>query len=95
MAKKEKNAIDIPEVRETDEVLRESALDSVDADGDPLNEGGFDKDEVGGDLDIPGSEDDDADEEVGDEDEENNGYSLSDDDDHEEAADYGSGSEKD
>lgn len=78
-----------------DEVLRESALDNVDDDGDPLNEGGLGKDEAGDDLDVPGSDDDDADEEVGDEDEENNDYSLSDDDDHEEAEDYGSRSERD
>ena len=78
-----------------DEVLRESALDSVDDDGDPLNEGGLGKDEAGDDLDVPGADADDTDEEVGDEDEENNDYSLSDDDDHEEAEDYGSGSEKD
>jgi len=78
-----------------DAVLRESALDNVDDDGDPLNEGGLGKDEVGDDLDVPGADDDDADEEVGDEDEENNDYSLSDDDDHEEAEDYGSRSERD
>ena len=61
-----------------DEVLRESALDTVDDDGDPLNEKGLNSDEAGDDLDVPGSEDDDADEELGEEDEENNDYSLSD-----------------
>jgi hypothetical protein len=64
-----------------DEVLRESALDTVDDDGDPLNEKGLNSDEAGDDLDVPGSEDDDADEELGEEDEENNDYSLSDNDD--------------
>ena len=66
-----------------DEVLRESALDTVDDDGDPLNEKGLNSDEAGDDLDIPGSEDDDADEELGEEDEENNDYSLSDNNDDE------------
>jgi hypothetical protein len=66
-----------------DEVLRESALDTVDDDGDPLNEKGLNSDEAGDDLDIPGSEEDDADEEVGEEDEENNDYSLSDNNDDE------------
>jgi hypothetical protein len=61
-----------------DEVLRESSLDTVDDDGDPLNEKGLNRDEAGDDLDVPGSEDDDADEEIGEEDEENNDYSLSD-----------------
>ena len=89
------SSIDRRRADSEDEVLRESALDSVDDDGDPLNEGGLGKDEAGDDLDVPGADADDADEEVGDEDEENNDYSLSDDDDHEEAEDYGSGSEKD
>ena len=66
-----------------DEVLRESALDTVDDDGDPLNEKGLNSDEAGDDLDVPGSEDDDADEELGEEDEENNDYSLSDNNDDE------------
>jgi hypothetical protein len=66
-----------------DEVLRESALDTVDDDGDPLNEKGLNSDEAGDDLDIPGAEADDADEELGEEDEENNDYSLSDNNDDE------------
>jgi hypothetical protein len=74
-----------------DEVLRESALDETDNDGDPLNEGGFgrgrDEDVDGKDLDIPGADEDDADEAIGEEDEENNEYSLSDEDDHEERED--------
>ena len=70
-----------------DEVLRESALDTVDDDGDPLNEKGLNSDEAGDDLDVPGSEDDDADEEIGDEDEENNDYSLSDNNDDDERGD--------
>lgn len=78
-----------------DEVLRESALDNTDDDGDPLNEGGLGYDEAGDDLDVPGSDEDDADEELGEEDEENNDYSLSDEDDHEEAEDYGARSEQD
>ena len=40
------------------------------------NEKGFEDDETGDDLDIPGSELDDEEEEVGSEDEENNHYSL-------------------
>lgn len=56
--------------------LRRSALDSTDADGDPVNEASFDL--TGEDLDIPGSELDDVAEETGAEDEENNGYSRAD-----------------
>ncbi len=56
--------------------LRRSALDSVDADGDPINENSFNL--TGEDLDIPGSELDDEAEETGAEDEENNGYSRAD-----------------
>ena len=76
-----------------DEVLRESALDEYDDDGDPLNED--DSDLTGDDLDVPGSDGDDSDEEIGEEDEENNDYSLSDDDDHEEREDYGTGRNED
>ena len=46
------------------------------AEPDGPNEKGFEDDEAGGDLDVPGSEDDDADERIGSEDEENNYYSL-------------------
>jgi len=67
-----------------DLVLQESALDSTDEDGTPLNEGGFGNDLAGDDLDVPGSEQDDLDEELGEEDEENNDYSLSDNNDDEE-----------
>ena len=57
--------------------LLRSALDNVDADGDPLNEkGSISMDMTGEDLDVPGSNADDADEAVGEEDEENNYYSL-------------------
>ena len=57
--------------------LQRSALDNVDADGDPLNEkGSLNMDMTGEDLDIPGSSADDADEVIGEEDEENNYYSL-------------------
>jgi hypothetical protein len=61
-----------------DESLVESALDSTDEEGVPLNEKSSRRDLVGDDLDVPGSEDDDADEAIGEEDEENNDYSLSD-----------------
>ena len=61
---------------EEDRIMRRSALDSTDADGDPLNEKGFRDAYNGSDLDVPGSEDDDADEEIGEEDEENNPYSV-------------------
>jgi hypothetical protein len=54
----------------------ESALDSVDEDGTPLNEATGSYGDVGADLDVPGSEEDDRDEERGSEDEENNYYSL-------------------
>lgn len=47
--------------------LQQAKLDSVDDDGDMLNE-----DE----LDVPGSDDDDENERIGEEDEENNYYSL-------------------
>ena len=53
--------------------LRDAKLDTVDNEGDPLNEG---NDLAAEDLDVPGSEEDDADEEIGEEDEENNAYSL-------------------
>jgi hypothetical protein len=61
---------------EDDKIIRASALDSTDEDGDPLNERGFRNAYSGDDLDVPGSEDDDADEEIGEEDEENNAYSV-------------------
>lgn len=61
---------------EEDRIMRRSALDSTDDDGDPLNEKGFRDAYNGSDLDVPGSEDDDADEEIGEEDEENNAYSV-------------------
>src|SRR5688572_7911358 len=55
--------------------LRQSRVDNVDEDGEPLNE---EVNASGSDLDVPGSEDDDANEEIGEEDEENNSYSLHD-----------------
>ncbi|WP_315816650.1 hypothetical protein [Paraflavitalea speifideaquila] len=61
---------------EEDQIIRETALDSTDADGDPLNEKGFRNAYSGTDLDVPGSEEDDADELTGSEDEENNAYSV-------------------
>lgn len=61
---------------EEDRIIRSTALDSTDADGDPLNEKGFRNGYSGRDLDVPGSEDDDADEDIGEEDEENNAYSV-------------------
>lgn len=61
---------------EEDEIIRATALDSTDEDGDPLNEKGFENGFSGDDLDVPGSEDDDANEEIGEEDEENNAYSV-------------------
>lgn len=61
---------------EEDAIIRATALDSTDEDGDPLNEKGFRNAYSGSDLDIPGSEDDDADEAIGEEDEENNAYSV-------------------
>jgi hypothetical protein len=54
--------------------LRRARLDSVDEDGDILNEKGFGYDNTGVDLDVPGSEDDDTAEGAGNEDEENNAY---------------------
>lgn len=59
-----------------DEQLRRSALDNVDDDGEPLNEGSSANAISGSDLDAPGTEDDDANEDIGEEDEENNTYSL-------------------
>lgn len=61
---------------EEDEIIRATALDNTDEDGDPLNEKGFRHAYSGGDLDVPGSEEDDSDEEIGEEDEENNAYSV-------------------
>lgn len=62
----------------TDSVnLQHASLDSVDEDGDPLNEeSSLNEDMTGEDLDVPGSGADDADELIGEEDEENNYYSL-------------------
>jgi hypothetical protein len=68
--------IDYREAGTEDETLVQARLDDEDEDGDPLNEGSFDDDVSGDDLDVPGSEEDDADEEIGEEDEENNDYSL-------------------
>ncbi|AXY75272.1 hypothetical protein D3H65_15325 [Paraflavitalea soli] len=61
---------------EDDKIIRATALDSTDEEGDPLNEKGFRNAYSGTDLDVPGSEDDDADEAIGEEDEENNAYSV-------------------
>lgn len=64
-----------------EEILQRTGLDSVDLQGEPLNEGSFtgDINMTPDDLDIPGAEDDDADEATGEEDEENNDYSLDED----------------
>lgn len=64
-----------------EEILQSTGLDSVDNEGDPLNEGSFtgDINMTPDDLDIPGSDLDDADEATGEEDEENNDYSLDED----------------
>lgn len=59
-----------------DENLRRAALDNVDNDGEPLNEGSFRSDVTASDLDVPGASEDDENEEIGEEDEENNEYSL-------------------
>ncbi len=61
---------------EDDINLRKAALDSVDEDGELLNEGGSKNDLSGSDLDLAGTEDDDDLESIGEEDEENNIYSL-------------------
>ena len=55
-----------------DEVLNEASLDSIDEDGDPLEEKTLKNDLSGEDLDVPGSEEDNEEEEIGEEDEENN-----------------------
>ncbi len=62
----------------TDSVnLQHASLDSVDDDGDPLNEvSSLNENMTGEDLDIPGGSADDANERIGEEDEENNYYSL-------------------
>lgn len=57
------------------ENLRRAALDDMDEDGEPLNEGSFGEETSGRDLDIPGAELDDTNEDIGAEDEENNAYS--------------------
>ena len=59
-----------------DEMLRESALDSTDEDGTPLNEGSFKTNISGSDLDVPGANLDNDEERIGEEDEENNEYSI-------------------
>jgi len=63
-----------------DQQLKQAELDSLDAEGDPLNEGGLSDSRSGTDLDVPGAEADDANEEIGEEDEENNEYSEADSD---------------
>jgi hypothetical protein len=59
-----------------DQDLEEPLLDTTDDDGDPLNEPQPMLNQVGADLDVPGSETDDGNENIGEEDEENNYYSL-------------------
>ncbi len=61
---------------EDDEIMAISGLDDADEDGTLLNEGSFDTDVSGSDLDTSGTDEDDAMEEIGEEDEENNLYSL-------------------
>lgn len=61
---------------EDDEIMAISGLDDTDEDGDVLNEGSFDTDASGSDLDTSGTDEDDDLENIGEEDEENNLYSL-------------------
>ncbi len=61
-----------------DQRLKKALLDSVDQEGEALEEISGQMDLTGSDLDIPGSELDDAGEEIGEEDEENNSYSQAD-----------------
>ncbi len=56
--------------------LREAGLDTMDFEGEMLNEGSLGTDVSGADLDISGADADDAAEAIGEEDEENNAYSL-------------------
>ncbi len=56
--------------------LKRAALDSLDDDGDPLNEESFKHNISASGLDVPGASDDDENEDIGEEDEENNEYSL-------------------
>ena len=61
---------------EDDEIMAISGLDDTDEDGEVLNEGSFDTDASGSDLDTSGTDEDDDLENIGEEDEENNLYSL-------------------
>lgn len=61
-----------------DQGLKRAQLDSIDAEGTPLEELSGSADLSGSDLDIPGSELDDERESLGEEDEENNSYSQAD-----------------
>lgn len=61
---------------EDNSLLRESALDNRDNEGDILNEGSSATNISGKDLDVSGADADDTDEAIGEEDEENNSYSL-------------------
>ena len=63
--------IDNREVDTEDEVLNQAALDSTDADGDPLNEESFGEEVSGDDLDLDHDIDNEED------DEENDDYSIS------------------
>lgn len=62
--------------------LHRAALDSVDEDGELLNEAGLSDDVTGGDLDVSGADEDDKMEAIGEEDEENNQFSTPDNDDN-------------
>ncbi|WP_276131731.1 hypothetical protein [Polluticoccus soli] len=60
---------------EDDANIARGQLDELDEDGERLSENS-DFDDMGSDLDVPGSESDDKNEKIGEEDEENNYYSL-------------------
>lgn len=61
---------------EEEKELHAAELDSVDNDGELLEEQSSSTSAMGDDLDVPGAELDDENEELGEEDEENNSYSM-------------------
>ena len=71
----EVTAEDLALLSNEDVNVSRASLDSIDEDGEPLNEitGAAD---MGNDLDVPGSDTDDGNEKIGEEDEENNAFSL-------------------
>jgi hypothetical protein len=86
----EENGAPNPELTEEDKFDKVDSArrgQKSDDDDDEWNEQGYDENEMGGDLDVPGSDLDDDWESIGQEDEENNFYSISDNEEEDEDED--------